>query len=161
MQLRETPIATSGMLIRRPATDVYEAFVDPETTSKFWFSKGSDRLDAGRAVTWTWDMYGFSTRVEPKELVSAGRILVEWDAGTEQASLVEWVFTERGPAKTFVDVRNFDLKGDADAQVQRAIDSSEGFGLVLAGAKAWLEFGIELQLVRDRHPDMLVEGWKD
>ncbi len=58
-------------------------------------------------------------------------------------------------------MRNFDLKGDTDAQVGRAIDSAGGFALVLADAKAWLEHGIELNIVRDAHPDMLVEGWKD
>jgi hypothetical protein len=31
----------------------------------------------------------------------------------------------------------------------------QGFTFVLAGLKAWLEHGVELQLVRDRHPDGL------
>ena len=159
MELHKAPIATAGMLIRKPAGEVYEAFVDPAITTKFWFSKGSDRLDAGRSVTWSWEMYGFSTLVEVKELVPGRKILIEWDAGTDQATTVEWLFSDRA-GNTFVEVRNFDLRGDADAQVGRAIDSADGFALVLAGAKAWLEHGIELNAVRDRHPDMLVEGWK-
>jgi hypothetical protein len=32
-----------------------------------------------------------------------------------------------------------------------AIDATDGFAYVLAGMKAWLEHGIELNLVRDRH----------
>jgi uncharacterized protein YndB with AHSA1/START domain len=161
MARREAPVATAEMLIRKPADEVYEAFVDPAVTTKFWFTKGSDRLDAGKAVTWTWAMYGVSTRVEVKELVPGKRILIEWDAGTKEASAVEWTFSERGAGRTFVEVRNFDLKGDADAQVSRAINSAGGFALVLASAKAWLEQGIELNLMRDAHPDMLIEGWKD
>jgi uncharacterized protein YndB with AHSA1/START domain len=160
MPLREAPVATAEMLIRKPTDEVYEAFVDPAVTTKFWFTRGSDRLDAGRPVSWTWAMYGVSTRVEVKELLPGRRILIEWDAGTEEVSAVEWIFSDRG-GNTFVEVRNFDLKGDADAQVSRAIDSAGGFALVLAGAKAWLEHGIELNVVRDAHPDMLVEGWKD
>jgi hypothetical protein len=31
-------------------------------------------------------------------------------------------------------------------------DSTEGFTIVLAGLKAWLEFGIRLNLVADRFP---------
>jgi hypothetical protein len=39
--------------------------------------------------------------------------------------------------------------------VAPALDSAGGFALVLAGAKVWREHGIELNLVRDRHPDGL------
>jgi uncharacterized protein YndB with AHSA1/START domain len=155
------PVATAGMLFRRPVKDVYEAFVDPAVTTKFWFTKSSGRLDEGKPVTWEWEMYGVSTHVEVKAIEPSKRILIEWDNGTPEPSLVEWTFSPRGENHTFVDVRNFDLKGDTDAQVARAIDSAGGFALVLAGAKAWLEHGIELNAVRDRHPDMLVKGWKD
>jgi uncharacterized protein YndB with AHSA1/START domain len=89
MKLKERPVATAEMLIRKPADEVYEAFVDPAVSTKFWFTKGSDRLDAGKTVTWTWAMYGVSTRVEVKELVPGKRILIEWDAGTKEASAVE------------------------------------------------------------------------
>ena len=38
-----SPIAKAEMLIRRPVTDVFEAFVNPAITSQFGFSKGSGR----------------------------------------------------------------------------------------------------------------------
>ena len=34
-----------------------------------------------------------------------------------------------------------------------------GFALVLAGAKIWLEHGLDPRFVEDRHPDHHVEGW--
>jgi len=39
--------------------------------------------------------------------------------------------------------------------VKQALDSTGGFVLVLAGAKAFLEHGIALNLVADRFPDGL------
>ncbi|SJM33105.1 Activator of HSP90 ATPase (fragment) [Mesorhizobium delmotii] len=39
-----------------------------------------------------------------------------------------------------------------------AIDANEGFASMLAGAKAWLELGIELNLAADRFPDGLPPG---
>ena len=54
------PIAKAEMLIRKSVAEVFEAFVDPAITSKFWFSKGSGRLEAGKQVTWHWEMYNFS-----------------------------------------------------------------------------------------------------
>jgi uncharacterized protein YndB with AHSA1/START domain len=38
------------MLIRKPVADVFEAFVNPDITTKFWFTKSSGRLDAGKQV---------------------------------------------------------------------------------------------------------------
>ena len=41
----------------------------------------------------------------------------------------------------------------------KALDSTGGFNLVLAGANCFLEHGIEPNLVVDRAPDAVVESW--
>jgi uncharacterized protein YndB with AHSA1/START domain len=58
------PIAKCGMLIRKPVDQVFEAFVDPAITSRFWFTRGSGRLEAGRRVRWDWEMYGVHDEVD-------------------------------------------------------------------------------------------------
>ena len=143
------PVAKSEMLIRRPVAEVFAAFIEPSITSRFWFTKGSGRLEAGKEVQWDWEMYNFSVPVRVKEVEQNKRIVVEWDA-YEEPSTIEWVFTARPDDTTFVSVTNSGFKGD-DA-VKKALDSTEGFTFVLAGLKAWLEHGIELNLVRDRFP---------
>ena len=40
----------TARLIRKPVEQVFEAFVDPDTTTKFWFSKSSGRLEEGKTV---------------------------------------------------------------------------------------------------------------
>ena len=42
--LEQVPITNTAMLIRRPAGDVFEAFVDPDFTTKFWFTTSSGRV---------------------------------------------------------------------------------------------------------------------
>jgi uncharacterized protein YndB with AHSA1/START domain len=44
------------MLIRKPVAEVFEAFVNPDITMKFWFTKSSGRLEAGKQVQWEWEM---------------------------------------------------------------------------------------------------------
>jgi uncharacterized protein YndB with AHSA1/START domain len=44
------PTARAEMLIRRPVSEVFEAFVDPAITSKFWFTRSSGRLELGKEV---------------------------------------------------------------------------------------------------------------
>jgi len=39
--LNHAPVAKAEMLIRKPVEEVFEAFIDPAITSKFWFTKGS------------------------------------------------------------------------------------------------------------------------
>ncbi len=63
LRLAQAPIATTGMLIRKPIARVFEAFVDPEFTTRFWFTRSSGRLETGKPVQWDWEMYGVSVPV--------------------------------------------------------------------------------------------------
>src|SRR6266540_1479810 len=53
------PAAKAEMLIRKPVSEVFEALVNPDITSKFWFTKGSYRLQEGKTIEWEWGMYDF------------------------------------------------------------------------------------------------------
>lgn len=150
--LSQPPVAKAEMLIRKPASEVYEAFVDPVITSKFWFTKSSGRLEAGKRAEWTWEMYGFTTGANVLELEEDRRILLEW--GDESGfTMVEWTFAPRGEYETYVTIRNWGFEGDADGITAQALDSTEGFAFVLAGLKALLEHGVQLNLVADKFPD--------
>jgi uncharacterized protein YndB with AHSA1/START domain len=147
------PVAKAAMLIRKPGAEVFEAFVDPAITSRFWFTRGSARLQVGKRVTWYWDMYGIEVQVLVKAIEPGARILIEWGSADEVPTAVEWIFSERADGTTFVEITNSGFGGSADEIVSQALDSTGGFALVVAGLKAWLEHGIELNLVADRFPD--------
>jgi uncharacterized protein YndB with AHSA1/START domain len=152
MQIQQIPVAKAEMLIRKPVAEVFEAFVNPDITSKFWFTKGSGRLQAGKQIRWDWEMYGHSVQVSVNAIEENERILIEW--GTDgTATTVEWVFTSRSDNTTFVSVTNSGFSGDGDEIVKQALDSTEGFTLMLAGGKAFLERNITLNLVADRFPN--------
>ena len=151
MNFETAPVAKAEMLIRKPVAEVFEAFVDPAITSRFWFTKGSGRLETGREVRWDWEMYNFSVQVQVKEVEQDKRIVVEWGA-YEESTTIEWVFTARPDDTTFVSVTNSGFGGTGDEMVKKALDSTEGFAFVLAGAKALLEHNIALNLVPDRFP---------
>lgn len=141
------PVARTHMLIRKPVAEVFRAWIDPEITSRFWFSRGSGELRAGEKVTWHWDMYGVAAEVLVQEVDPNRRIRVEWP------SPVEWEFSPRGDEATFVVVTASGFEGSDDEKVARAIDSMGGFTFALAGCKAWLEHGVELRLSHDHNPD--------
>ena len=148
--------AKAEMLIRKPVAEVFEAFINPDITSKFWFTKGSSRLGAGKQVQWDWEMYNVSIPVDVKEVEQNKRILIEW-SGYSSPTSVEWTFMPYGKDATFVSITNAGFSGDDDEIVKNALDSTGGFTIVLAGAKAWLEYNIRLNLIVDRFPKGLGE----
>src|SRR6266478_3733683 len=101
VEIQTVPVAKTGMLIRKPVSQVFEAFVNPEITTKFWLTKGSGRLKAGEHIRWDWEMYNISIQVSVKEIEEDKRILIEWE-GYGGPTTVEWVFTSRSDNTTFV-----------------------------------------------------------
>lgn len=152
MKLHKAPIAKAAMLIRRPAAEVFEAFVDPAITTRFWFSTSSGRLAPGARVRWDWEMYGVHADVVVTTFEPGECIRIEWPSG-DATTTVEWRFSARPDDTTFVSITETGFDGDGDAVVDQALDSAGGFALVLAGLKALLEHGTGLQLVEDRFPD--------
>ncbi len=150
-------VAKAAMLIRRPVAEVFEAFVNPAVTAKFWFTKGSGPLKEGKQVLWEWEMYGISFPVVVKAVEQNKRILIEWP-GTHGPTTVEWIFEPRANDTTFVGITNAGFCGTSDEVVQQALDSTAGFTIVLAGLKAFLEHKLILNLVADRFPDAHVKS---
>lgn len=152
LQLKQVPIAKTSMLIRKPVADVFEAFVNPDITTKFWFTKSSGRLDAGRQVQWSWEMYGISIPVTVKAIEPNRRIVIEWP-GYSSPTTVEWLFAPQEDGTTFVSITEAGFTGGGDELVKQVTDSTHGFSLVLAGLKALLEHNVTLNLVADRYPE--------
>jgi hypothetical protein len=90
--------AKAQIVIRRPVREVFDAFVDPDVTTKIWFTHSTGRVEQAS----TCDGTGRCTTSAPRSMCS--------------------------PLST------------------------EGFALLLVGAKALLEHGIELNLVADHSP---------
>ena len=154
LHLTKVPIAKAEMLIRKPAAEVFAAFVDPEITKRFWFTRSTGRLEVGKHLTWTWEMYNHSVSVEVKAIELNKRILIDWGNYGEMTT-VEWVFTPHEQNSTYVTITNSGFKGDGDKIVSDALDSKGGFTWVLAGLKALLEHNIELNAIADAFPEGL------
>jgi uncharacterized protein YndB with AHSA1/START domain len=149
------PVVSAGMLIRRPAAEVFNAFVDPEITTRFWFTKSSGKLEAGKRVRWDWEMYGVGDEVEVTTVEPNARIAFEWSF--PNSNLVEMNFAEHAKG-TMVSIVNSGLRGDDVTAL--ALDLAQGWNIVLCAAKAWLEHGVELNAIADKAPDHNIEGWK-
>lgn len=126
LRLKQAPVMRTAMLIRKPAADVFEAFANPKITTRFWFTKSSGRLEAGKQVQWDWEMYDISTAVTVKAIELNKRIVIEWP-GYSGLTTVEWIFEPQPDGTTFVRIAEAGFTGDGDQLLKQPADSTGGF----------------------------------
>ncbi|SHF84440.1 SRPBCC family protein [Chryseobacterium vrystaatense] len=136
------------MLIRKPVAEVFEAFVNPEITTQFWFTKSTGKLEKGNSVTWEWEMYGVKSNVTVHEIIPDQSIKTEWG---DPAVQVDYEFKEMEKG-TLVVIRSYGYDQTGENLLRTVNDNTGGFTTVLDGCKAYLEHGIKLNLIEDKFP---------
>jgi len=136
------------MLIRKPVEDVFEAFINPEVTTNFWFTKSTGRLEEGKTVTWEWEMYGVKNVVKVHQIIPNQLIRTEWG---EPSVNVDYEFRtmEKG---TLVIIKSYGFSQTGEDLLKVINDNTGGFTTVLDGCKAYLEYRIKLNLIEDKFP---------
>lgn len=149
MQLKNTLAAKAGFVIRKPVATVFDAFVNPQITTKFWIKRSTGPLEDGATVRWYFTD-DISTEVRVVAIEKNRRIHFEWGDEPQYTTTVEWHFEPRGKDRTYVRVTCNGFSGDGDAVVAQALDTTGGFSIVLTSAKAFLEHGVQLDIVADK-----------
>jgi len=147
MNETQKPMVECQMMVKKPISEVFQAFVDPRITTKFWFTKSSGKLEKGKTVTWEWEMYGVADKIKVVELVPNEKITIEWDNPT---TTVDFEFSELSEETTYVVIKNYGFHQTGDDLIEAIKNNTGGFTTVLDGLKAYLEFGIELNLIKDK-----------
>ena|SRR6185437_7800650 len=151
------PMVETQMLIRKPVKLVFQAFIDPEITTNFWFTKSSGKLEPDKTIIWNWEMYGVSTNVLVKEIIQNERIVTEWG---NPATKVDYEFIPVTKDSTYVIIKNYGFNETGDKLIQIIKDSTGGFTTVLDGLKAYLEHNIKLNLIGDKFPKEISQHGK-
>jgi uncharacterized protein YndB with AHSA1/START domain len=150
--MKNSAIVETQMLIRKPVSMVFQAFIDPAITTNFWFTKSSGKLETGKTITWHWEMYGVSADVFVKDIIQNKKISTEWG---DPATTVEYEFTAVTDDTTYVVIKNYGFPQTGDDLIQAIKDNTGGFTTVLDGLKAYLEHNIKLNLIADKFPKEL------
>ncbi|WP_223607749.1 SRPBCC family protein [Chryseobacterium sp. OSA05B] len=136
------------MLIRKPVADVFEAFINPEKTTQFWFTKSTGKLEEGKSVTWEWEMYGVKSNVKVHKIIPDQLIKTEWG---DPAVQVDYEFKEMEKG-TLVVIKSYGFAQSGEELLKEVNDNTGGFTTVLDGCKAYLEHGVKLNLIEDKFP---------
>ena len=149
MTISKTPTVETQMMIRKPVSLVFQAFIDPAFTTKFWFTKSSGPLEVGKTVTWAWEMYGVTTNVIVKDIIPNKKISTVWG---DPATKVDYEFMELPDNRTYVIIKNYGFNLTGDELIQAIKDNTGGFTTVLDNMKAYLEHNLQLNLIADKFP---------
>lgn len=137
-------IARVEMLIRSPASDVFNAFVKPAFLKKFWLKRASAPLGVGAKVEWEFLVPGARETVGVTRFVEGESISFDWSGGKS----VQMRFRAKGKSASVVTIEVRGFTGRSAAA--EAISTTEGFAIVLCDLKSLLETGKSGGMVRDK-----------
>lgn len=146
-------IARASIMVHKPPAEVLNAFVDPNAMSQFWFTRRDSGLVEGESATWALgdaaDAFEFAVQV--KELSPPNRLVVEWPRPEGPAQIC-WTCEAAGANSTVLTIEESGFVGDAESVAAQVLDSTGGFNQVIVAAKAWLEHGSAINVVKDHAP---------
>lgn len=132
------------MLIRCPVADAFDAFIDPNTITKFWLADTSGPLAEGAKVDWSFMVPGATDTVTVTEFQHQRRIGFEWSDGTPV--IVTFAKHGKDAVRVAIEASGFNTDGGID----EIVNTTEGFSIVLCDLKTLLESGRSANLVRDK-----------
>jgi uncharacterized protein YndB with AHSA1/START domain len=132
------------MWINATAGRIYDSFVQPERLTRFWLASASGPLEISKAVDWDFMVAGARDKATAFRLDPG--TLIEW-TWSDGAVRIELEPMDAGTAVTLV---NDGFPGDADKQVEAALNRTEGFTIVLCDLKTLLETGKSAGLTKSK-----------
>jgi uncharacterized protein YndB with AHSA1/START domain len=133
----------TALQISKPASEVFEAIIDPLKMSNYFISKGSGRLEEGKQVKWQFPEFSMEFPVRAGKIEKDKYISFYWEMDGIEL-LVEIKLTPRGSGSTIVNITEKSRKND-EAGIKWLQGNTEGWANFLACLKAYLEYGINLR----------------
>ena len=143
-------VARAKSIIRAAPEKVYQAFVDPESMGKFWFSRKDEGFRVNEAVKFYLGSeegaFGFDVHV--LELNPNSLIHIKW--GDENGwTEVKWLLEAADSGDTILTIEERGFAGSNEEIIDKIVDSSKGFNQVIIAAKALIEHGVAINVVSD------------
>lgn len=136
----DTQVTTKFKIVK-PASEVFEAIVDPEKIGNFWFSSSSERWEQGKSITLRYDEYNAEGKIHVVEVEENKKIVFSWGP-EDQETNVTILFVELDQTSTRIEVTESGFNEDDPEIVNKMLGQKEGWVFALTCLKAYLENGI-------------------
>ena len=133
---------TAKMIIRKPASEVFEAIVDPQKIGNYWFSSSSDRWEQSKSITLRYNEYDAEGVIDVLEVQENKKIVFSWGGETGEETVVTITLKELDTENTVIEVKESGLQEHDPEVVNKMLGQKEGWVYTLTCLKAYLEYGI-------------------
>jgi uncharacterized protein YndB with AHSA1/START domain len=133
-------IAKATLQIQKPASEVFDALVDPLKMTNYFISESTGRMEPGKELTWRFPEFPDEVPVWNIETETDRLVSFVWDSET----VVRIVLEPQADGSTVVKITE-DGKDNSEANLQWVIGNTEGWANFLACMKAYLEHGVRLR----------------
>jgi len=127
--------------IRKPAKDIFDAFINPSKIGNFWFSSSSERWSEGKAITIKYDEYEAEGIIHILTMIDSYKIVYEWGREDGEPHIVTIILHESQPDKTIVEVTEEGFDQDDPDVIHKLVDNKGGWVYALTCLKGYLEYG--------------------
>ena len=128
--------------ILKPVNEVFEAIINHEKMSNYWFSSGSGRLVQGEMITWRYDEYNAEMVIKVLEVDENKKIVYSW-GGYGEETIVTITLKPLDNMSTIIEVNEAGFEENDDDLISKLVDNKEGWVYMLTCLKGYLEFGVK------------------
>ncbi|RBP92951.1 uncharacterized protein YndB with AHSA1/START domain [Cytobacillus firmus] len=133
---------TAKLKINKPASEVFDAIIDPVKIGHFWFSSSSERWQQGKSITVKYDEYNAEGILNVLEIEENKKIVFSWGGETNEETVVAITLNEPDHLSTIVEVYESGLDESDPEAVSKMLGQKEGWIYMLTCLKGYLEHGI-------------------
>ena len=140
----ETLEIKTALQILKPVQDVFKAIVEPELMSKYFISKSSGKIEAGKSLDWEFPEFDGKFPVRIDQVEAYKYISYYWEGYEGFETLVEIKLEPRKENSTLVTITEKSLPNN-ESGITWLGRNTEGWANFLACLKAYVEYNIELR----------------
>ena len=134
----------TALRVAKPAPVVFEAIVDPAKMANYFIASGSNRMEEGKTVQWSFPEMEGSFPVQIKKVVPGQEVVFTWNDIDGSETTVTITLQPVSETITFITVTEGE-KTATDDGIRWLKSNTEGWANFLACLKAYLEYGINLR----------------
>lgn len=133
----------TAIQVLKPASEVFEAIVDPEKMSNYFISWGSGRMEEGRKLSWRFPEFDEEYPIRVGRIEKDQYVSFYWEMDGIEL-FIEITLDPKEPGKTKITITEKSREND-EAGINWLKGNTEGWANFLACLKAYLEYGINLR----------------